>query len=116
MLCSSLLENMKIITHYHGKGIVFILISVLYMSHSLGTQQNYSAYLMFAVGIILIAADYKFVAEDEEKKELVKFNNNKGVMRVEITDGDSNRTEGDVKIEVPPKKVSTNPYDIPDDF
>jgi hypothetical protein len=64
-LCQILVDNFKVISHYPGKGIIFILVSIIYMSHSLGNQQNYSAYLLFAVGIILIAADCKLVREDK---------------------------------------------------
>ena len=60
-LCTGLIQNMKLITHYQGQGTAFILVSFIYMSRSLDSQQNYSAYLLFFVGIMLIALNCKFV-------------------------------------------------------
>lgn len=106
-LFTSIIENFKAITHYQGQGLLLILISFIYMSRSLGAQQNYSAYLLFCVGIILIALD-RNLAYEELKTESSKFQPEKDLEIVVET-----------KIDEPTSrevKVTSNPYDIPDDF
>ena len=112
LLCKSFIENFKIITHYQGKGIIFILISIIYMSHSLGNQQNYSAYLLFAVGLLLIAADCKFVQETEEVSPALEKQVEINIVP-QYSQRENNYEENKIEI---PKKVASNPYDIPDDF
>jgi hypothetical protein len=93
LLPKLLLENFKLITHYPGKGILFIMISLIYFSPTFGVQQNYSAYLLFFVGLICLFADCR---KDEQ------FN-------LKVRD-----------LELPVETVSmdkkSNPYDIPEDF
>ena len=101
LILKSITENLKIITHYRGKGIVFILLSMIYFSPSLGNQQNYSASLLFSVGIVSFFAEIQFnkdsmnLDENVEIKATEECINNTTVLNVE-------------------KK--SNPYDIPDDF
>ncbi len=113
-LCDNLVENFKIITHYSGKGLIFILISFIFMSHQLGIQQNYSAYLLFSVGILLIASDCKLVSNDENSNKI--GNSNKIEIEVlKICDTEMNKSLDDFDVK-PSKKNSANPYDAPEDF
>lgn len=119
-LCRSLVDNMKIMTHHMGQGITFILISFIYMSHTLGAQQNYSAYLLFFVGVLLIAADCKFTVDllDEEKNPF-QDSPKKSVQIAEmntVTDSNTEEQPQHIKLEVSTPKSTSNPYDIPDDF
>jgi hypothetical protein len=91
-------ENLKMITHYQGKGALFIIISFIYFSPTLDVQQNYSAYLLFFVGLVCLFADCR--------KDAVLSNAE-----------EDTKTEGDVSIEVKQSvDKKFNPYDIPDDF
>jgi hypothetical protein len=105
-LLTSIVDNFKAITHLQGQGLLFILVSLVYMSRSLGTQQNYSAYLLFFVGIILIALDRKLTYEELKEERVSKPEKD-----VEIVV--ENITQEETKKEV---KVTSNPYDIPEDF
>jgi len=62
-----ILDNFKILNHYTGKGFIYIVIAIIYLSPSLGNQQNYSAYLLLCVGLISIFADCKFEREQKSK-------------------------------------------------
>jgi uncharacterized protein YacL len=130
-LCRVLTDNMKVMTHYTGKGIIFILISLIYMSHSFGNQQNYSAYLLFFVGIILVVIDCKFDNEYEKTPyelamERTKVNSQRSInnnLENEpeiVIDVSNNRSDliQETKIDVTPAKITpaSNPYEIPDDF
>lgn len=106
-LINSIIENFKVITHFQGQGFLFILISFVYMSHALGTQQNYSAYLLFFVGIVLIALDRKLAYEELKEESTSKQEKN-----VEIVI-ENQQSDDTTKREV---KVTSNPYDIPEDF
>jgi hypothetical protein len=87
-------ENFKLITHYTGKGVLFIMVSFIYFSPSLGNQQNYSAYLLFFVGLICLFADCRVT-----------------------TDPEATTGAGlPVAVLVHEDKPSNNPYDIPEDF
>jgi hypothetical protein len=101
-LLSSIIENFKAITHLQGQGLLFTLVSFVYMSRTLGTQQNYSAYLLFFVGVVLIALDRKFTYE-ELKEEARKD------VEVVVQNSQPEETKKEVK-------VTNNPYDIPEDF
>jgi hypothetical protein len=94
-----LTENFKMITHYPGKGILFIIVSFIYFSPTLGVQQNYSAYLLFFVGLICLFADCR----KENSLEEVGMNN----MNSDIEMPVETKTGVDKQF---------NPYDIPDDF
>lgn len=130
LLCKAFTDNLKLLTHYKGKGIAFILISFIYMSQSMGNQQNYSAYLLFFVGIILLFVDCKFESEGEKKspyelalertkskqqRESVEFEPIENHPSYAPTNGTDSSREIHTSIEIP-KKESTNPYDIPEDF
>jgi hypothetical protein len=130
-LCRILTENMKVLTHYSGKGVTFILTSIIYMSHSFGTQQNLSAYLLFFVGIILIVIDCKFDNQNEKspyekaiERSKVRtqktYNSNFETEPEIVISVTSNRSDNsqESKIEIPTSKITTtsNPYDIPEDF
>jgi hypothetical protein len=95
-------DNLSIITHYKGKGILYILISFIYYSPSLGKQQNYSAYLLFSVGLVCLFADIRF-----DKTELVE--EVKEVQNKTLEDASQPS-----KLIV--QKINDNPYDIPEDF
>jgi hypothetical protein len=116
-----LIENFKMLTNLTGKGLIFILISILFLNPLLGNQQVYSAYFLLSVGILSIIADLKF--EKNEEKNLLKkeikshkissiplesercesYNNKDAIM-------DINETKESKPVE------NNNPYDIPDDF
>jgi hypothetical protein len=128
-LCKSLTDNIKIITHYKGKGITFILTSLIYMSHSMGTQQNYSAYLLFFVGIILLFVDCKFDGEKDKSPyemamERSKVKSQRSMTNLEMepeivveVDTENRDTQKvGMTSEKKPIQVTSNPYDIPDDF
>ena len=87
------------------------------MSHSLGAQQNYTAYLLLFIGIVLIAADCKFTSNIEDDK--TPFADSPVNKTYELNSATETNSEDQPqqKLEiVSPKVVSTNPYDIPDDF
>ena len=116
-LCRSLVDNLKILTHHRGQGITFILISFIYMSHSLGAQQNYTAYLLLFIGIVLIAADCKFTSNIEDDKTPFADSPVKKTYELNSATETNSEDQPQQKLEiVSPKVVSTNPYDIPDDF
>lgn len=60
LLVSAITENFKLVKIYTGKGLIYILISIIYMSPSLGSLQNYSAYALLFVGTISIVCDCSF--------------------------------------------------------
>jgi hypothetical protein len=103
---------MKILTNYTGKGIINILVSFIYMSPSRGTQQNYSAILLFACGIVCIIADYKpsnpktafelAIERSKGKRTSINEEPMKSEIKIEIVDNTT-------------KKVD-NPYDVLEDF
>ena len=68
LIPSFISDNFKMITHFSGKGILFILISIIFMNPLLGNQQNYSGYMLLCVGILSIFADLNF---DLKKNYLV---------------------------------------------
>lgn len=72
-IIKSLIENFKLVTHYSGKGILYILISIIYLSPSLGNQQSYSAYLFLFVGIVGLFADCKLDKENKNSKFIQPF-------------------------------------------
>jgi hypothetical protein len=122
-LFKSITDNFKMITHYSGKGALFILISIIFMSHTLDTQQNYSAYLLFTVGCILICADCKFYVQEERSpfEIAMERSKNKAEQYVEtlsvnienpIEKNSSNNSAELTNV----KPITVNPYDIPDDF
>jgi len=69
----SFIENFKLVTHYSGKGILYILISIIYFSPSLGNQQAYSAYLFLFVGILGLFADCKLDKENKNSNFIQPF-------------------------------------------
>jgi hypothetical protein len=89
-----LVENFNMITHYKGKGVLFIMISFIYFSPTFGVQQNYSAYLLFFVGVICMFADCRG-----------------NEMNGPLGDGDIERPVETVSVD-----KASNPYDIPEDF
>ena len=118
---NSLKENFKIITFLSGKGIIFILISILFLNPLLGNQQEYSAYLLLSVGILCILADFKF--DKNEEKDLLKTEIKSGKINAVTLDSNRNENNADMDVVVDisdtieSKPVeSNNPYDIPDDF
>jgi hypothetical protein len=88
------------------------------MSHSLGAQQNYTAYLLLFIGIVLIAADCKFTTNNgEEDKTPFADSPVKKTYEMNSVTETNTEEQPQQKLEiVSPKVVSTNPYDIPDDF
>ncbi len=115
------------------------------MSHTLGAQQNYSSYFLFFAGIVLILVDYKCNGEEKKspyqlameksaqnKKmpSIIGIESSRGVMEItprmeteKFDSNDQNESSGcqgrDTEVEVSQKVenvLSTNPYDIPDDF
>jgi hypothetical protein len=92
-----IVNNFNMITHYPGKGVLFIMISFIYFSPTLGVQQNYSAYLLFFVGVICLFADCG--------KNMI----------TSPDDLDDITTEKPIEI-VTDFKAKDNPYDIPEDF
>lgn len=128
LVCRSLEDNMKVLTHYTGKGIITILLSFIYMSPSRGNQQNYSAILLFTCGIVCILADFNYnnsrsafeLAIERSKgfnskNRLENFNNNSFPYTQTQEDIEIPKN---VKVEIVDqhtKKVD-NPYDIEEDF
>jgi hypothetical protein len=98
-----IVDNLKLITHYKGKGIIYMLISFIYYSPSLGKQQNYSAYLLFSVGLVCLFADIKFDNEDIVNEELKEVQN-------------KTLEEATQPTKFTIEKKADNPYDIPEDF
>lgn len=137
-LCRAITDNFKVITHYRGKGFVFILLSFIYMAPSLGTQQNYSGYLLFFSGLVLILIDLKFETEKtlspyEMAIERSKNRSQKSGEMDCLESARETRESNAVEVDSPSKnccknnnesigaieiKIQTpsNPYDIPDDF
>ena len=121
-LPSLVVNNFKIITYLTGKGVIFILISILFLNPLLGNQQVYSAYLLLSVGILCILADFNF--DKNEEKNLIKGE----IKSHKITPlpSESERcNKDDVVIEFSSTEneskesktvENNNPYDIPDDF
>lgn len=119
-----IVQNFKVISHRTGKGILFIMISFLYFPQSQGTRQNYSGYILFFSGIILILLDVKFsydakktpyeiaMEKSKKKNELnIESNINDKVCYVNLDVSSSNQDSQNNK---PPQ--SKNPYEIPEDF
>lgn len=121
-------ENIKIISHYRGKGILFILIALVYTSPTMDDQQNYSAYFLLIVGAFLL-----FVNREENSKNK---SNNPSITTQEINTNVSKSRENGmgrsshisnqapnaylavniIREEETTSKKTMNPYDIPDDF
>jgi len=118
-----IVENFKIITNFTGKGIIFILISIIFMNPLLGNQQNYSGYMLLCVGILSIIADFKLDLNKIEIKKLLKLEEQTPKMIQIDIENDKNHSNSDnftreVKIEISEteKPKIDNPYDIPEDF
>ena len=123
-LCDVVTENFKAITNYKGKGILFILVSVIYMSPSMDDQNNYSSYMLFLAGTILIIADRNRNSEISNPHtglEIYASNDNKASKDLcELSPITSGQRNGVLTVTVvnesnPPRKT-LNPYEIPDDF
>jgi hypothetical protein len=118
---------MKIITHYRGKGILFILISMIYTSPTMDDQQNYSAYLLFIVGVVLMFVNSeKNICKSNSpamSAQEIKINVNKtgDNMAADLTPSSNHIPANYLTVhslkeeDITPKKT-LNPYDIPDDF
>jgi hypothetical protein len=115
LMPSCLQDNLKILTHYSGKGIILILISVLFMSHTLDNQQNYSAYFLLVVGILYLLADWNW-KKDSDKENEIHVVNRKRNDNFENKFDNVDHEKNDRCITVETSKPSANPYDIPDDF
>lgn len=119
-------DNFKVIRHNRGKGIIFILISMIYMSPTLDDQQHYSAYCLFSVGILLLVLNRgEIPSVTQIKKVPVEIHKGLSVQKSEFSQVESKGTENDdknVNIWVErcdngmESKKTANPYDIPDDF
>jgi hypothetical protein len=113
-------RNFSIITHYPGKGLLLMLISVFYVSGVFSRQQNYSAFLLFFIGIILIFGEFEFKLRSSKTlyEQAMELSKSKGESSSRIERGENERiyeetSPNNVPI-VNEKKI--NPYDIPDDF
>lgn len=127
LLPKFIVENFKMITHFTGKGIIFILISIIFMNPLLGNQQNYSGYMLFCVGILSILTDFKLEMSKSNLNQLIKLEKESPrIMLTDIENGNvhtSSNAENltqEVKIEFSEtcanKAKVDNPYDIPEDF
>jgi hypothetical protein len=92
------------------------------MSRDLDNQQNYSAYLLFAAGVVLFILNCKLINNDTEEKTLVNGANNlqNQENNVKIIQTKENNSTTVINLEPVNNpivtKVSNNPYDIPEDF
>jgi hypothetical protein len=117
-------ENFKALTNYTGKGILFILVSIIYMSPCMDDQQNYSSYLLFVAGIILIVADRREISGNPNVQKASENNvsnhnkiNNDLYESSPITNEHRNVVlTVSVESDATPPKKTVNPYEIPDDF
>lgn len=114
-----IVENFKLMTHFTGKGIIFILISIIFMNPMLGNQQNFSAYLLFCVGILSILTDLKFENKINKNNNLLTNEKiSKDILDVDLENGlneVNNKVMNTETVEVKNGKVD-NPYEIPEDF
>ncbi len=122
-----IIENFKMITHFSGKGIIFIFISIIFMNPLLGNQQNYSGYMLLCVGILSIIADFKLdlskkdfhnlLTTEKQTERIIDLYAENDTKNVQITNSDNFVHEVKVKnTESAKPKLADNPYDIPDDF
>lgn len=120
-------DNFKMITHFSGKGFIFILISILFMNPLLGNQQNYSGYMLLCVGILSVLADLKFDFNKTKIQELIANERLPPHIKQEdlesqknqMTLNSENLDTQEVKIQVTQAekpKADNNPYEIPEDF
>lgn len=139
ILCNFITDNLKVITHHTGKGLVYIIISFIYMSPNLGSPQNYSAYLMFSFGLLLVFSqclhenDHKSPFELAlERSKQKNFNNeetkNNAEVKIDFIDRDDIKKEEESNnynynemntskgITQQDSEKKFNPYDYPDDF
>lgn len=94
------------------------------MAPYLGNQQNYSAYLLCFVGLILIASEYKWNCESEKTAfELAQLRQIEKVAyksEINTVDLEKNNKVMDTTViskeQVSVEVKSSNPFDIPDDF
>ena len=120
-----LIEYFKLITNLTGKGIIFILISILFLNPLLGNQQMYSAYLLLSVGILSILADLKFEKNEDKNLLRTEIKSKKiSVLPIDTERCESNTNKDIIldysETETQEKEIknqeNNNPYDIPDDF
>lgn len=108
-------RNFGVFTHRQGQGFLFVLVSFIYMAKSLGVQQNYSAYLLFFVGIMLIISQFNFADQSQEndpfKRVIEECKNEKNLQEVKIDVVDMNENSDRKEV-----AAASNPYDIPEDF
>ena len=119
-------DNLKVIGHNRGKGTIFILVSIIYMSPTLDDQQNYSAYMLFIVGIFLMVANCGEISNASKLQEVpVEKDKASFAYKSEFTPMESTVIPVDCKNVnlcvnknefVVETKKAVNPYDIPDDF
>lgn len=123
-MCDVVTENFKAITNYKGKGILFILVSIIYMSPSMDDQNNYSSYLLFLAGTILLIADRNRNSDNSNQPiSSGNFASNDNKASNDLCESSpitSGQRTGVISINLvndstPPKKT-LNPYEIPDDF
>jgi hypothetical protein len=98
ILPEAIIENLKLITHCQGKGLIYIVISIIYIPHRFEKFLNYAAYITLIVGILCELAVFNLVGKNNSN-----YDNNQ-------TMDDSTKS---IKL-VPSKK--DNPYDIQEDF
>ena len=87
------------------------------MSRDLDNQQNYSAYLLFATGVVLCILNCQLINNDTEEKTLVNnLQNSDQIVQVKEKNTQSTVISLEPVNNPIEAKVSNNPYDIPDDF
>ena len=117
-----IIDNLKLISNYSGKGIIFLMLSIIYVSPDVGIHQNISGYCLLTMGIICLLADVNWGKKNDknEKSKLkeVKNNENKNTEINIINNTESNEMEinfNQYTRENQGAKVN-NPYEIPEDF
>jgi len=98
------------LNHYSGKGVIYLLLSILYMAPEL-SEKNNSKYILCAAGILCIIGDFKYDKQDEDHKyELKKITTDEGSISTGDVKNNELTTESDLT------KKPSNPYDYPEDF
>jgi hypothetical protein len=110
-LCRLIQSNFPMIRHFTGKGILYLLVSVFYLTKPLRDEAFTSLILLISVGLICLMGDIRLVKKNSTIIENLEKSGNLTMKTSEIN---VISTEESV---IPNCKKAFNPYDPPgDDF